>query len=130
MKNTEIITPEVQYSISFNVPSVDTRIVVNSTVGSSITNLLLDLNLQLLNYTSYFISSVDAENNSLLLVSKLKYKNYFSNITFSDTLNAQYEIVQEGYGLNNNPKIIITSPTTCEVVYTNYTLQKAEGITE
>lgn len=72
MKNTEIITPEVQYSISFNVPSVDTRIVVNSTVGSSITNLLLDLNLQLLNYTSYFISSVDAENNSLLLVSKLK----------------------------------------------------------
>ena len=89
MKNTEIITPEVQYSISFNVPSVDTRIVVNSTVGSSITNLLLDLNLQLLNYTSYFISSVDAENNSLLLVSKLKYKNYFSNITFSDTLNAQ-----------------------------------------
>lgn len=89
MKNTEIITPEVQYSISFNVPSVDTRIVVNSTVGSNITNLLLDLNLQLLNYTSYFISSVDAENNSLLLVSKLKYKNYFSNITFSDTLNAQ-----------------------------------------
>ena len=71
MKNTEIITPEVQYSISFNVPSVDTRIVVNSTVGSSITNLLLDLNLQLLNYTSYFISSLDAENNSLLLVSKL-----------------------------------------------------------